>query len=555
MDTNKFFSIRRKLFYIFLAISLSFGINILYIRTFESKSAGELYSTNDDEANNLTMELMTNDKDILKKDPFFPQAMYGRNIPFCYRAFWSCVGYLGKILGNLELANALITFIFSIIFISGLCVLCWHLSSDPYVGILVAVFSSIPMEATGGVTYGLGYLFNPATLNRMFNYLSPWFLLLFFKTVMSFDKFLLFFLFLALLTNFYLLGASLLMIVILMAIIIMEIKLWSKKGSFHLWKIILFASIIVISALPHLINFKDDFGISTQHIPMEWVRFRFVRLYYDYTLIIDKITFWAVPIVFGVFGYWLKKRNGERWKSDDLISALFYSILIVTVFGIFANYNRFFIRFFIDRVSVYLYLIAFLYAAYAVVRLFKKRGGVYIALSILIASLLIVPKGKVLVPFLRQLEEVIIPSKRIPHLIEKEQERKASLDVQTRKALKASFLNMADWVKKNTDVDDIFIIPLERRFPAFRYYAKRPIVVDWKSGSAILQSSDLGYRWIVAYTLLEDAYKNLDEKKFIYIAKRFNASYLVMYRNVVYLNLPIVYQSEHFLIYKMADAG
>lgn len=544
---------KNKLSYILVAIFLSLTTNILYVTFFESEGLENLYSTNHDEANNLTAELMTIDKNILKNDPFFPEAMYSRNIPLCYRAFWSYLGHLGKALGNLELANTLITFIFSIIFVSGLCVLSWYLSGNPYIGILVAVFSSIPMEATGGQVYGLTRLFKPAVLNQMWNYLSPWLLLLFFKTTRSFDKFLLFFLLLALLVNFYLIGAIQFMIVILIAFIITEIKLWNKKGTFHFWKIILFASIILISALPAVISFKNADRISAPHIPMEWFRFRFFYLFYDKTLLIDKITFWGIPIVFGIFGYWLKKRSGERWNNDDMISAMFYSILIVTSFGIVANYNQFFIMFFIDRVSVYLYLIAFLYAAYGVIRLYNKRGFIYISLSILIASLLIVPKGKVLVPFLRQVEEIIIPSKRTPHLIERQQKKMATLDLQTRKALKAAFLDMADWVKKNTDVNDIFIIPPERLFPAFRYYAQRPIVADLKSGNAILSNTDLGYKWIEAYTLLEDAYKTLDEKKFIYIAKRFNANYLVAYRKTVHLNLPIVYQNEHFLIYSFGQ--
>lgn len=541
---------KNKLPYILLAIFFSLTTNILYVTFFESEGLEDLYSTNHDEANNLTAELMTIDKNILKNDPFFPEAMYSQNIPFCYRAFWSCLGYSGKALGNLELANALITFIFSIIFVSGLCILSWYLSGNPYVGILVAVFSSIPMEATGAQCYGLAYLFKPAVLNQTWNCLSPWLLLLFFKTVRSFDKFLLFFLLLALLVNFYLIGATQLMIVILIAFIITEIKLWNKEGTFHFWKITLLASVILISALPAVISFKNADSISAPHVPMEWIRLRFAYLFYDKSLLIDKITFGGIPVVFGIFGYWLKKRSGERWNNDDMISAMFCSILIVTSFGIVANYNQFFIMFFIDRVSVYLYLIAFLYAAYGVIRLYKKRGFVYISLSILIASLLIVPKGKMLIPFLRQVEEIIIPSKRIPHLIERQRKKMATLDLQTRKALKAAFLDMADWVKENTDVSDRFIIPLERKFPAFRYYAQRPIVADWKSGNAVLTDTDLGYKWIEAYTLLEDAYKKMNEEKFIYIVKRFNATYLITYRSASNLNLPIAYQNEHFLIYK-----
>lgn len=541
---------KNKRFYIFLALLLSLTTNILYVRLFEKESIGEIYSTNSDEANNLTAELMAIDKSILKNDPFFPQAMYSRNIPFCYRAFWPYLGYLGKTLGNLELANALITFIFSIIFIWGVCVLCWYLSGNPYIGILVAVFSSIPMEATGGQVYGLKHLFKPAILSHMFNYLSPWLLLLFFKTVRSTNKFLLFSLFLALLTNFYLLGAFQLMVVILIALIIIEMKSYSKGGTFRFWQIILFASIILTSVLLPLISLKKGFGLFAQHIPIKWIRFRFAFLFYDKTLIIDKITFWGMPVAFGIFGYWLKKKRAERWDNDDLIRALFYSVLIVTIFGIVANYNRFFIRFCIDRVSVYLYLIAFLYAAYAVMILYKKGGFIYITLSILMASLLLVPKGKLLVPFLRQAEEVILPSKIIPHLIEKQQKRIASLGAQTRRA---SFLEMADWVKENTSIDDIFITPPEG-FPAFRYYAQRAIVTDWKSGSAILQSTDLGQRWIEAYTLLEDAYERMDEKKFIYTAKRFNAHYLIVYKSAVYFNLPVVYQNKNFLIYKMTDS-
>jgi len=543
---------KSKLFYVSLAILLSLTTNILYTKSFERENSEILYSTNEDFANNLTAELMTIDRNILKNDPFFPNFLYGRNIPFCYRTFWTYTGYLGKLLGNLELANSLITFIFSLIFISGVCVLCWYLTGNPYIGILVSVFLSIPMEATGGVVYGLKSLFAQATLNDMFNSLSPWLLLLFFKTSKSFNKFLFFFLSLAFLTNFYLLGASQLMLVIIIALVITNSKLLRRDGAFDLWKMALLASIILIGILPAFAGFKDDFGISPQHIPMKWVRFRFAYLIYDYSLIVDKITFWGVPVVFGIFGYWLKKRSGERWEDDDLIRALFYSISIVTVFGIIANYNASFIKFYIDRVSVYLYLIAFLYAAYAVTRLYKKGGFICLSASIIIAALLIAPKGKVLVPFLRRAEEIIIPSKKTPHLIERQQRETASLDIQARKALKSSFLNMADWVKKNTDVNDIFVIPLDRQFPAFRYYAQRPIVVDWKSaGNAILQATGLGNRWIEAYSLVNDAYNKMDEIKFIYAAKRFNAKYLVTGRHSAHLNFPVVYQNEYFLIYKI----
>ncbi len=545
-------SMKKRLFYIFLAVAFSLIVNITYISLFEKESLEGLYGNDTDEANNLTAELMLMDKTLLKNDPFFPHSMYSRKVPFCYKAFWSYVSYLGKALGSLELANALINFIFSIILISGLCVLCWYLSGDPYVGILVAVFSSIPMEATGGQIYGLRYLFKPAVLNGMWNYLSPWLLFLFFKTVRSFNKFLLFFLSLALLTAFYALGASLFMLVVLTAFIIIEIKSWIKRGAFHFWKIILLAGIILISVLPVFMGYKDAFfKASAADIPIEWLRFRYAPFFYDKTLIIDKITFWLIPVIFGIFGYWLKKRQNQRWDNDGLLSALFYSVLILTIFGMAANYNIFFLRLHIDRVSVSLYLIAFLYAAYGVRSLYKKKRPIYIVLSIFIASLLIVPKGKVLVPFLRYgVEEVILPSKRMPHAIEREQKR---IDAQRHKALKAPFLEMAQWVKKNTPKDSIFITPVAplNRLPAFRYYATRPIVTNWKAGSAVIQTTGLGHRWIEAYALLEDAYKGKDEKKFIYIAKRFNADYLVMYKDSFYFNLPVVYQNEKFLIYRL----
>lgn len=540
---------KKTLYYILLAISLSLALNILYINLFDPVSIERFYWTNQDEANNLAAELMIIDKGLFKNDPFFPHAMYSRRIPFCYHAFWSYVAYLGKALGgNLELANAIITFVFSIIFILGVFALSWYLSGNPYIGILVAIFSSMPIETTSTQVYGLRYLFRPAVLNNLWNYLSPWFLFLFFKTAKSFKGLLSSFLILALFTSFHVIGASLLMAVILITVIITKIGLWKKTENLRPWKIILLAAIALIAVsltiMPHR---REFFKIPEAKVPVEWFRFRFSGFFYNKSIIIDKVTFWLIPAIFGLSGYWLKKRSGERWENDSLIGVFFLSTLAVAILGSMANYNRFLIRFHIDRASIHLYPIIFLYAAYGVAKLYSKKRLVSILLSVFMASLLIVPSDKVIVPSLRRLEDIVLPSKRVPHRIEREEKRAR---LQRYKGLKPSFLEMAGWIKKNTDIDDIFIIPLAHQFPAFRYYAKRGIVVDWKGGSALVQSTDLSHRWVDTYTLVEDAYKSGDVKKFIHVAKRFKASYLVTYKGSFYIDLPIVYQNEDFVIYK-----
>lgn len=131
------------------------------------------------------------------------------------------------------------------------------------------------------------------------------------------------------------------------------------------------------------------------------------------------------------------------------------------------------------------------------------------------------------------------------------------------------------WAKQNTGKDDVFLIPPYRFTEPFRIYSERAVVGTFKDGSVLFFNPALGGRWWElmkdfgldeeypdkpesrdyhnTLSLLESRYCAIDRVQAEYLAKKYNARYLIMpIKNGTMLGRT-VYENGGYRIYRMAN--
>jgi len=96
--------------------------------------------------------------------------------------------------------------------------------------------------------------------------------------------------------------------------------------------------------------------------------------------------------------------------------------------------------------------------------------------------------------------------------------------------------NMEKWVRENTPVNSIFVIPPDLEYMRIR--ARRAVVVDWKTAPVFASDMEEWYRRICdisdmppnapTYALLENGYRHLDKERAKMLRSRYGATFVVV---------------------------
>lgn len=131
-------------------------------------------------------------------------------------------------------------------------------------------------------------------------------------------------------------------------------------------------------------------------------------------------------------------------------------------------------------------------------------------------------------------------------------------------AQEEKWLDIQRWAKKNTDTQDLFIVPLNSE--GFRVESERSIFGDWKDGCLAVFNPQFAYEWARRMEKLgfgkgfifQEGFANLKEKDFTEIADEAKESsqkiFLVMFKKREPLEFPAVYQNEKFVIYEVVSS-
>jgi hypothetical protein len=114
-----------------------------------------------------------------------------------------------------------------------------------------------------------------------------------------------------------------------------------------------------------------------------------------------------------------------------------------------------------------------------------------------------------------------------------------------------SWRDVQQWIAENTPADAVFFVPPDTR--AFRIYAKRSSVVDWKDGAPSVFSERYAKTWWERMTRLQ-GYENLGAQEWRELAARYRASFLVARANSP-LQFPKPYDNGAFAVYLITNDG
>ncbi len=115
---------------------------------------------------------------------------------------------------------------------------------------------------------------------------------------------------------------------------------------------------------------------------------------------------------------------------------------------------------------------------------------------------------------------------------------------------KSNWTDVQLWAKGNTPIDTTFLTPPYSQ--GFRIFSERPIVVDWKDGTQQYFDSEYGYEWWERIQMVGGSSRNYDkmtEAEYTAVAKRYNASYLVVPASRT-LNMEEAYRNNGYAVYR-----
>jgi len=104
------------------------------------------------------------------------------------------------------------------------------------------------------------------------------------------------------------------------------------------------------------------------------------------------------------------------------------------------------------------------------------------------------------------------------------------------------------WARENTRKDALFLTPPNNT--GFRIFSQRPIVGEWKDGTQQYFDADYSYEWWGRMQdLRSNSWDKTGEKRYVELAKKYGASYLVLPAGVT-LNLRKEYENGTYLVYR-----
>ena len=111
-----------------------------------------------------------------------------------------------------------------------------------------------------------------------------------------------------------------------------------------------------------------------------------------------------------------------------------------------------------------------------------------------------------------------------------------------------SWRDVQIWAKENTPKDALFLTPPNNT--GFRIFSQRPIVGEWKDGTQQYFDADYSYEWWRRMQDLRSSdWANMGEKRYVELAKKYGASYLVLPAKVS-LNLRKEYENGGYSVYQ-----
>jgi len=104
------------------------------------------------------------------------------------------------------------------------------------------------------------------------------------------------------------------------------------------------------------------------------------------------------------------------------------------------------------------------------------------------------------------------------------------------------------WARENTKKDALFLTPPNNT--GFRIFSQRPIVGEWKDGTQQYFDADYSYEWWRRMQdLSSNSWDKMGEKRYVELAKKYGASYLVLPARVS-LNLRKEYENGGYALYR-----
>src|SRR5262249_25485421 len=108
--------------------------------------------------------------------------------------------------------------------------------------------------------------------------------------------------------------------------------------------------------------------------------------------------------------------------------------------------------------------------------------------------------------------------------------------------------DVQDWVRLNTPKDAILVTPPQEA--GFRVFSERTVVGEWKDGTQQYFDADFASQWAARMQALgPEAYVKLDDAQLALIARRFNASYVVVPLRRRHPGLEELYRNGHYGVY------
>jgi hypothetical protein len=105
-----------------------------------------------------------------------------------------------------------------------------------------------------------------------------------------------------------------------------------------------------------------------------------------------------------------------------------------------------------------------------------------------------------------------------------------------------------DWVRLNTPKDAILVTPPQEA--GFRVFSERTVVGEWKDGTQQYFDADFANEWAARMQALgPEGYVKLDDEQLALIARRFNASYVVLPLRRRHPGLEELYRNGHYGVY------
>lgn len=110
------------------------------------------------------------------------------------------------------------------------------------------------------------------------------------------------------------------------------------------------------------------------------------------------------------------------------------------------------------------------------------------------------------------------------------------------------WLQLQQWALAHTPVEAVFLVPPS--LEGFRSFSQRGIVGDAKDGGVTFYSSQYATVWEAKMSALND-YNQFSLQDFNNLKRQYPFDYLVVYQKHLPLSLPVVFQNEKFLVYKI----